>query len=147
MDGIAIRRIGYGSTEYQDELALRDRILRKPLKLNLFDEDLGGEADDIHLGAFDGDMLVGVLVLTRLNAQTVRMRQVAVDEARQRLGIGMALVAAAERAARGMGYAQIVLHARMAAAGFYEKMGYERDGGPFDEVGIAHVAMRKEPAL
>jgi hypothetical protein len=88
-----------------------------------------------------------VLVLTRVDGQAVRMRQVAVDESRQRSGIGTALVAAAEQAARDMGYAQIVLHARMSAAGFYEKLGYEREGEPFDEVGIAHVAMCKVTAL
>jgi Histone acetyltransferase len=75
------------------------------------------------------------------------MRQVAVDEKLRRRGIGTALVSESERIARDAGYSRVVLHARMAAAGFYEKLGYEREGEPFTEVGIAHVAMRKTPAL
>lgn len=124
-----IRRIAYASPEYQDALALRERILRRPIGLNLYAEDLSGEAGDIHLGAFDSGALVGVLVLTHIDAQHVRMRQVAVDERRQRCGIGLKLVAAAERVAREEGYTLMTLHARETAVGFYEKLGYTAEGG------------------
>jgi hypothetical protein len=52
--GVAIRRIVGGSAEYEMELKLRDQVLREPLGMSLFDEDLSGESADIHLGAFDG---------------------------------------------------------------------------------------------
>lgn len=143
MAELEIRRIEYASDEYQEELRLRDRILRKPLGRNLFSEDLSGETGDIHLGAFEGESLVGVLVLTRTDAQRVRMRQVAVDESRQRCGIGAKLVDAAERVAGELGYAQMTLHARETAVGFYEKLGYATEDEPFTEVGIPHRAMAK----
>jgi predicted GNAT family N-acyltransferase len=36
------------------------------------------------------------------------------------------------------------LHARIVAVGFYEKMGYVRQGELFTEVGIPHVLMQKD---
>ena len=143
MESLEIRRIPYTSSEYENELVLRDAILRKPLGMNRFAEDLSGEVHDIHLGAFEGERLVGVLVLTHGEAQRVRMRQVAVDECRQRCGIGAELVAAAEQLAREQGYAQMTLHARATAVGFYEKLGYITEGEPFFEVGIPHSAMEQ----
>jgi len=142
-EGLRVCRIMHGSAEYKAELALRDRILRKPLGLNLFEEDLSDEAGDVHLGAFEGGKLAGVLVLTRADERSVRMRQVAVDEDRQRGGVGKALVAAAEREAAVLGYARMTLHARQTAVGFYERLGYTAVGEPFTEVGIPHRAMDK----
>ena len=143
MAELQIKQIEYTSEVHKRELALRDAILRKPLGLDLFSEDLSGEEKDIHLGVFEGEDLIGVLVLTRVDAQRVRMRQVAVEEKRQHCGIGASLVAAAERLAHEQGYAWMTLHARETAAGFYEKLGYATEGEPFIEVGIPHRAMVK----
>ena len=145
--GYSVREITYRSADYEAALVLRDRILRKPLDLNLFEEDLSGETNDVHLGAFDGDTLTGVLVLTRVDAQCVRMRQVAVDAGWQHRGIGTALVKAAECEAAALGYRRIALHARATAVAFYERLGYATDGQPFTEVGIPHRAMSKALAL
>jgi predicted GNAT family N-acyltransferase len=35
------------------------------------------------------------------------------------------------------------LHAQRSAEGFYKRQGFVVDGEPFDEVGIAHIEMRK----
>ena len=141
--GSIISRIPYGAVDYKAELTLRNKILRIPLGLDRWDEALSGETNDAHLGAFDGDILVGVLVLTRVNSESVRMRQVAVDENCQRRGIGTALVAAAEREAISLGYIRMTLHARQTAVAFYERLGYTVEGEPFAEVGIPHRAMSK----
>ncbi len=142
-----VRRIQHGSAEYVAELALRDRILRKPLGRCLFDEDLSGEKKDVHVGAFEGDTLIGVLVLTHADSENVRMRQVAVDADRQRGGVGTALVDAAEREAISLGYSRMTLHARQTAVKFYERLGYAVEGEPFTEVGIPHRGMEKTLAL
>ena len=63
---IEIRQIHFGTDQYKEELQLRDRVLRKPLGLSLFNENLTKEVDDFHLGAFDGNELIGVLILTVL---------------------------------------------------------------------------------
>jgi len=71
------------------------------------------------------------------------MRQVAVAAEWQRQGIGTALVEYAEAVARKVGYRRMILHARQEAVPFYERLGYARIGGRFEEVTILHWAMEK----
>ena len=51
-DKMKIACIDFGSEEYQAELALRNEILRRPIGLDLYSEDLSKEGMDCHLGAF-----------------------------------------------------------------------------------------------
>ena len=141
---IEIRPIQFGTDEYKEELGLRDRVLRKPLGLSLFDENLSREANDIHIGAFDGVRLVGTLILTALSEAEVKMRQVAVEETWQGKDIGARLVAFAEDLARRKGFRKVVLNARKSVVGFYEKLEYERIGGEFIEVTLPHQKMGKK---
>src|SRR5699024_5266461 len=39
-----------------------------------------------------------------------------------------------------------VLHAQTRAAGLYERFGFRREGEPFDEDGIPHITMRRQPS-
>jgi len=66
------------------------------------------------------------------------MRQVAVSDKHQGLGIGRAMVEFSERFARENGYGKISMHARDTAVGFYLRLGYEVEGEPFEEVTIPH---------
>ena len=141
---LASRAIAYGSADYALELELRDRLLRRPLGLRLADEDLSTEGGDWHIGAFLDGKLAGVLVLTRRDGETVRMRQVCVDKKEQGRGIGARLVRFAEELARARGIARITLNARKTAAGFYEKLGYRAAGDEFLEMGIPHRKMVKD---
>lgn len=143
MKQITIKQIQPNTDEYQQELLLRDRILRKPLNLNLSDEDLSAEVHDIHIGAFDSDVLVGVLILTIINDTAVKMRQVAVDNSCQSRGIGTKMVTFAEQFALLQEYTHIKLNARKKAVEFYKKLGYNTVGDEFVEVGIPHFAMSK----
>ena len=138
-----IKQIEFDSSDYHKELILRDEVLRKPLGLSLFDENLTTEAADVHFGAFVNDRLIAVLLLTKLNGTDIKMRQVAVDENFRSLKAGSKLVQIAETYAKNAGYRKIVLNARKTAVGFYEKLGYERKGDMFTEVGIAHFKMLK----
>ncbi len=139
----AIRVIGYGSVAYAAELALRKAVLRDPLGLEFTREELLSDARSIHLGCFQDDRLVGCLVLTPAEGGEMRMRQVAVAPECQRRGIGTALVAAAEALARQEGFRRMVLHARQSAVAFYERLGYQVLGEPFEEIGLCHRAMVK----
>ncbi|MDP4239951.1 MAG: GNAT family N-acetyltransferase [Bacteroidota bacterium] len=140
---VQIRTIIYKTEAYRIELEVRDKVLRKPLGMSLYDENLEAEKQDTHFGAYRNDQLVGVLILTRLNATEVRMRQVAVLEEWQGQGVGSELVYYAEQYAKNKGYTVILLHARKTAAGFYEKLGYEKTGDEFLEINIPHYSMRK----
>ena len=129
--------IAYGSEDYDQALALRDRLLRKPLGLSLYDEDLSDEKNNYHLGIFRGPELAAVLVLIPKDSTTLQMRQVAVDTALQRQHLGARLIAFAES------FTRIVLNARQTAEAFYHKQGYTSVGEPFVELGIGHVRMEK----
>ena len=50
----------------------------------------------------------------------------------------------AENIARDMGYQTLMMHARVTATGFYEKMGYVKNDGQFIEITIPHVVMEKK---
>jgi predicted GNAT family N-acyltransferase len=47
------------------------------------------------------------------------------------------------QAARARGDALVTLHAQSSAEGFYRRAGFETEGAPYEEAGIAHVTMRK----
>jgi predicted GNAT family N-acyltransferase len=49
-----------------------------------------------------------------------------------------------EAEGRERGFESFLLHSQTQAAGFYERLGYERFGDEFDEAGIPHVKMRKD---
>jgi len=143
VEDLAIRVINYHSEEYRKELELRDEVLRKPLGMSLFDENLEKEKMDIHIGAFVKNKLVGVLILTPLNLSDIKMRQVAVLETTRSQKVGSQLVQFAEEYAKDKGYALMRLNARKTAVGFYEKLGYEKIGEEFFEIKIPHFRMNK----
>ena len=140
---LQIKIIDYGSVDYSQEQELRNRVLRIPLGMSLYDENLEKEKDDIHIGAFIDGKVAGVLILTRLNANDIKMRQVAVDDGLRGKNTGTKMVAFAEEHAREKGYTTMVLNARKTAVGFYEKLGYEKIGEEFPEINIPHYKMRK----
>jgi len=142
-NGIKIREIKYNTEEYSRELELRDKVLRKPMGLSLYDENLEAEQHDFHIGAFVNNNIVGVMILTRLNTDDVKMRQVAVDEKWRAKKIGCEMVIYAEEYSKNRGYATMLLNARKTAVGFYEKLGYEKISEEFLEINIPHYKMRK----
>lgn len=140
---MALRMIDHGTKEYQQMVNLRNEILRKPLGLSLDKEELDKEKDDILMGAFEDDRLLGCCLLTRMDAFTVRLRQMAVPNNMQGKGVGRALMIFAENIARDLGYRKLCMHARQTAVGFYQKLGYSISGEPFEEVTIPHYIMEK----
>lgn len=140
---ITVRLISYDSDDYKAEIALRYRILREPLGLSFTKEQLAREAGDTHIAAFDGERLIGCLVLTPSPPDSVHMRQVAVEPEFQGQGVGKRLVLFSEQQARQSGYSRMILHARETAVPFYLKLGYELVGEPFIEVTIPHRLMQK----
>jgi GNAT superfamily N-acetyltransferase len=129
--------------EYMQVLALRQEVLRKPLGLNLYEEDLTGELD-AHIFIYEAaSKVVGCVLAFPVDHDTIRLKQMAVDPAIQKSGIGSKLMLAAEEFARSKGFCKIYFHARAAAIPFYEKLGYEIWSDTFDEVGIPHKKMGK----
>jgi predicted GNAT family N-acyltransferase len=140
---MALRMIDHGTKEYQQMVTLRNDILRKPLGLSFDKEELDKEKDDILMGAFEDEKLLGCCLLTRVDPYTVRLRQMAVPNSMQGKGVGRALMIFAENIARDLGYRKLCMHARKTAVGFYQKLGYSITGDEFTEVTIPHYIMEK----
>jgi predicted GNAT family N-acyltransferase len=140
---MALKMIDHGTQEYQQMVNLRMEILRKPLGLTFDPEELEREKDDILMGAFEEEKLLGCCLLTRVDNQTLRLRQMAVPSGMQGKGIGRALMIFCENVARDRGYKRLIMHARKSAVGFYQKLGYHTSGDEFVEVTIPHFIMEK----
>lgn len=138
-----IKQIDFASKEYHQMIKLRNEILRKPLHLAFEKEELNKEKDDILIGAFEEDKMLGCCLLTKIDKECVRLRQMAVQDNLQGKGIGASMMNFAENIARDNGYKKIVMHARKTAIGFYEKLGYSVIGSEFVEVSIPHFIMEK----
>ena len=131
------------SQEYVEALVLRDLVLRKPLRMSIYNDNLEKDKTDTHIGAFIESDLLGTLILSGLSNEEVKMRQVAVHNSQQGKGIGSGMVLFSEDVAKQMGFVQMVLNARKTAVHFYENLNYIKEGEEFMEVGIPHYKMRK----
>jgi|ERR1022692_1440158 N-acetylglutamate synthase-like GNAT family acetyltransferase len=140
---MALKMIDHGTKEYWQMVHLRNEILRKPLGLTFTEEELQNEKDDVLMGAFEDDKMLGCCLLTKVDNKTIRLRQMAVPNNMQGKGIGRALMIFAENIARDLGYKTLLMHARKTATGFYEKLGYVISGNEFDEVALPHFVMEK----
>ena len=140
---MALKILDHGSKEYQQMVRLREDILRKPLGLSLSREELEKEKDNMLIGAFEDEDMLGCCMLVEENPETVRLRQMAVLNDLQGKGIGRALMNFAENLARDRGFRKLRMHARKNVVGFYEKMGYKVEGDEFEEVTIPHYVMVK----
>lgn len=138
-----LKVIDHDSPEYQQMIRLRDEVLRKPLGLYFDPEELSREKEDVLIGAFEEDKLIGCCLLTRHDATSCRLRQMAVSSNLQQKGVGAMLMNFAENIARERGYQTLMMHARKSAIGFYQKCGYVVEGDEFMEVTIPHYVMRK----
>ena len=138
-----IKQIDHDSKEYRQMIDLRHEILRKPLGLSFKKDELDKEKDDILIGAFEEDKMLGCCLLTRVDDNNVRLRQMAVPKNLQGKGIGASLMNFAENVARDAGYRNMIMHARKTAVHFYEKLGYKTTSEEFEEITIPHYIMEK----
>lgn len=139
-----IKQIDHGTKEYQQMVELRNEILRKPLGLTFDEKELAREKEDILIAAFEEDKILGCCLLTKVDSQCVRLRQMAVQNNLQGKGIGAAMMNYAENVARDAGYNKIIMHARKTAMDFYKKLGYKVVGEEFEEITIPHIIMEKK---
>jgi N-acetylglutamate synthase-like GNAT family acetyltransferase len=139
-----IKQIDHGTNEYKQMVDLRNEILRKPLGLSFKKEELEREKEDILIGAFEEDKMLGCCLLTKVDKENVRLRQMAVQNNLQGKGIGATMLNFAENVARDAGYKNMVMHARKTAIHFYEKLGYKVTSDEFEEITIPHYLMQKK---
>ena len=138
-----IKQIDHGTNEYQQMVELRNEILRKPLGIAFDPKELSRETEDILIAAFEEDKMLGCCLLTRVDKNSVRLRQMAVQNNLQGKGVGATMLNYAENVARDAGYKNMVMHARKTAVGFYEKLDYKVTSDEFEEITIPHCIMEK----
>jgi len=141
---MALKIIDHGTKEYLQMVKLRDDMLRKPLGLSFSKEELENEKDNLLIGAFEDDRLLGCCMIVEEKPGQARLRQMAVLNDLQGKGIGRALMQFAENLARDHGYRLLTMHARKNAVLFFEKMGYRINSDEFEELTIPHVVMEKQ---
>ncbi|MCB9033477.1 MAG: GNAT family N-acetyltransferase [Chitinophagales bacterium] len=142
-NNVIIKIVDFQSDLQQASVDLRTRVLRTPLGLSFSKDELLAENNQIHIVAILDTIVVGTLLLQAINASTVKMRQVAVDDQFQNKGIGKMLVQFTENYTQQNQYKIIELHARLNAVPFYEKLAYQKIGDEFTEVNIPHYKMIK----
>jgi len=140
---MALKIIDHGTQQYHQMIQLREEILRRPLGLSFSATDLEEEKEALLIAAYEDDRMLGCCMLVPAGPETVRLRQMAVNDHLQGKGIGKALMNFAENLARDRGYQKITMHARKNAVGFYEKMNYKKVSDEFEEVSIPHYVMEK----
>ena len=139
-----LTEIPYSSPLYREELELRNALLRRPLGLDVFAEDLAGEAGYRHFGLLDGARLLACLTVVPRGEGLVQIRHVAVRANAQRSGLGRILMTGVEGILRDGGtVSRIYLNSRTTATGFYHKLGYHAVGAEFPSMGITHQRMEK----
>ncbi|OUM02993.1 YbgC/FadM family acyl-CoA thioesterase [Variovorax sp. JS1663] len=72
-----------------------------------------------------------------------RIGRMAVHRVLRGGGHGAAVLRALEEAAKARGDREVALHAQRSAEAFYQRLGYQPHGEPFEEAGIGHIEMRR----
>ncbi|WP_323675569.1 GNAT family N-acetyltransferase [Halorubellus sp. PRR65] len=145
-DAFAVRRAVFVDEQGVDESLEWDDWDDDPATTHVvaYDRD---PTRDAAVEVADGVRPVGAARLRpkdRVDAVVGKVERVAVLESYRGTGVGRALMDALEDAGRERGFEGFLLHSQTRAAGFYERLGYERFGDEFDEAGIPHVKMRKD---
>lgn len=109
--------IEYKSKKYDEMIALRHKILREPLGLTFSEEDLQKDKDDFLLAVYisRGHHIAACCILTPIDKQNVKLRQMAVDDKLQNMRIGESMLSFAEHIATKKGFKVVTLHARKVA--------------------------------
>lgn len=141
---MTIQTINVGTPAYEQMIELRMEVLLNPIGIPRTYINPEIESQDFLIAAFEGEQMIGCCILTPADAQSIQLRQMAVQQNCQRSGIGATIIAFAEAIAKEKGFKTLFMNARDAVIPFYEKQGYQIDGEGFTEVNIPHHKMKKE---
>ena len=139
-----IKIIKHSSPDYEQLVQLRIKTLLDPIGVPASYIVKEKEKDDTFIAAFENNEIIGCCVLTKIDNDTIQLRQMAVNNDQQGKGIGAAIVDYAEAVAKENGYSILMMHARDPVIDFYKKCGYQIVGEQFFEVGIGHHKLEKK---
>ncbi|WP_041140218.1 GNAT family N-acetyltransferase [Beduini massiliensis] len=137
-----IKQIEWNSEAYKKALELRDKVLRQPLGMSIYDDPLEAEKNDLHIIVMEGTQVIGVCFYRTIDQETMQMKQVAVDPSFRNRHVGTEMFMQSIQKLKPLHVKTIMVHARENALGFYQKLGFEECGDPFLEVGIRHHLLK-----
>jgi len=107
--------------------------------------DMDGEDEAAqHVIAYWQRQPVGIARIRAYGEENqAKIERVAVLPAFRHRGIGQAITTAALNYAQQQGFATALLYAQVQSASFYEQFGFQRQGTPFLQANISHIAMTK----
>lgn len=130
---LVIKELEFQSKEYDEAFSLRNDILRVPLGLNMYTEDLSREVKSIHGGAYLDGKMVGAMNFYEQEPDVYYLQQIVVSDNLQNTGIGKKMMVFMENLLKEKGAKKITMNARMSAFDFYKNMGYYAVGEEFQK--------------
>lgn len=140
---IVIKKIVYGTPDYETSIVIRNEVFRKPHGLDIKDDDLSSDKVVEMFGAYMEDKLIATIFLDIVDKDTIKIRNVAILDGYRGKGLGKYLMDHVEDIARERGYTKSVLMGRVSAEKFYNKLGYKTISEAYDYKTVPHVDMEK----
>jgi GNAT superfamily N-acetyltransferase len=133
---------------------LRHAILRQnePIEKCVYPFDTAFST--LHFGLFENELLVGIVSIFETkkdlfeDVKQFQIRGMAVLESHQKKGYGAALIEHAVDYLQKEKEFLIWFNARIIALGFYEKLGFEKTGNPFEifPIGMHYIMFKRYPS-
>ena len=135
---------GHWSTLKEKAQPVRTQVFVQEQGIDAKDEWDSADADAVHAVVTNrfGHPL-GTARLLKKSPGVAQIGRMAVVRVMRGSGLGGQLLNALVDIAKARGDKEVLLHAQTSAQAFYAREGFVPVGEPFDEVGIAHIEMRK----
>ena len=128
--------------EVQAIREIRDRVFGQEQGIDPAVDWDGQDPQALHFLAYEQQTPLAVLRLREVGPQPqLKLERLAVLPNYRRQGIGSELVHTAIAYGKAQGYAALILNAQIQSLPFYEALGFQSQGNPFEEAGIAHIKM------
>ena len=139
-----LRELIEGFEAGQAVLELRTAVFVEEQGIAREDEWDAADADCLHVVAYNRlGQPVATARLLPTQAGVAKLGRMAVHRVLRGTGVGRSLVSALTQAAQARGDHCLRLSAQRSAQGFYQRLGFETVGQPYDDVGIPHIDMQR----
>ena len=124
--------------EVRRQVFTEEQGIKREMDINGLDQNSD------HIIAYNNDVPIGTARVRHKNGIQAKLERIAVLKPYRGQGIGKKIIAASLELAKAKGALEVTLDSQQSAAGFYQKLGFQQEGAPFEEVGIPHIAMTKK---
>lgn len=142
MSNLVVRKVETPQ-ELEDAQEVRCRVFIEEQGISREEELDGLDLSSEHIIAYADNVPVGTARIRYKDGVKAKLERVAVLRSYRGRGIGKEIVEASMGLARANGAVEAVLGAQQYTIRFYEKLGFQQTGEPFEEAGIPHIAMTR----